>query len=363
MEAKLQWVVVEGKVVHVGTFAGLEPRQRPPAMCPACGRKVTMKLGTKVVHHCAHRPGDLCAMTAPESALHMNTKLHLAKVLESLQVLRVSEPCARSGYRQSRGCEGAHTLEWVSGWDQVAVELSLGSRRPDITLLRDGLPMALIEVHATNAVDDAKASDLLALGSKWLEVHAAPSIYSGDSPWDGTEPLEGKLGGLENPWTCGPCRALVEEERSRREQERHTRLNGRHERLVRIVDYYFRTGKKYRDVYYVFEQRRDGQVVELSLMRRGRKGEVLIRVPGPPGSEAMRQLRDRYRQELDSVRRRGAVVDSPMKWHRADSMMHNSDLVVYAGIHYPHRYRWNRRQRVWFIPKDLRDTDWERNDG
>lgn len=66
--AKLAWVVTADGLRHVSTYAHLAPEQRPAAVCPACDRAVRLKLGARVVHHAAHTPGDLCAVTRPETA-------------------------------------------------------------------------------------------------------------------------------------------------------------------------------------------------------------------------------------------------------------------------------------------------------
>lgn len=74
----LTWVLVDGRPRAVSEFAGVPPRRRPAATCPACGHRLTLKLGRVRRHHAAHAPDALCATTRPETALHFDVKLALA---------------------------------------------------------------------------------------------------------------------------------------------------------------------------------------------------------------------------------------------------------------------------------------------
>jgi len=351
MAPKLQWVIFGDAKVHVSHFAGLPVGKRPVVFCPICTEKVTMKLGSKVAHHCAHRPGAVCATMVPESALHLNAKMHLAQILERISKLTVRQRCIRYQCDTGGGCQNFRVTDWVADWTSVNVEVTLGSRKPDILLEKGGVPVAAIEIFATHAVDAKKAADLAKYGVPWFEVRASEELYSGDTAWMGDRPLEGFGGTGLKSWLCPDCAEQEAKERYRRE-------NGSHNRLVRIVDYYYNSGKKYRDLYYVVEHRRNGVVEELSLERRGAREEV-VRVCGPASPSAMKLLTDAYKNTLASIRKKGAIIDSPMSWCRANELLDSSNLIVYAGIHFPYRYRWNRRQRVWFIPRDLRGLNWD----
>src|SRR4051794_827679 len=93
----LTWVVVDGVPRHVSEFAALPVGRRPRANCPQCARPLTLKLGTVLRHHAAHAPGDACASTRPETALHLDTKLALASALARATTerrLSILERCA-----------------------------------------------------------------------------------------------------------------------------------------------------------------------------------------------------------------------------------------------------------------------------
>src|SRR4051794_10394279 len=82
-ETGLSWVIVDGVARAVSAFAATPPRQRPFAFCPHCGQRLTLKLGTVLRHHAAHRPGADCPATHPESALHLDCKFALAAALQA----------------------------------------------------------------------------------------------------------------------------------------------------------------------------------------------------------------------------------------------------------------------------------------
>lgn len=55
-------------------LAGLA-QKGPSYSCPGCGQAVTLKKGTKVVHHFAHKPPVTCSWAQGETAAHMAGKL------------------------------------------------------------------------------------------------------------------------------------------------------------------------------------------------------------------------------------------------------------------------------------------------
>src|SRR5215207_212036 len=119
----LAWVLVDDVPRHVSDFAALPPGRRPRALCPECARPLTLKLGRVLRHHAAHAAHDRCATTQPETALHVNTKYHLASRLRAAIGAKLPLIVLRS-------CAGAHTgpceiteiAEWIRGWDEVVVE-------------------------------------------------------------------------------------------------------------------------------------------------------------------------------------------------------------------------------------------------
>jgi len=373
MPAKLQWVRVDEEVVHVGQYAHLKPRDRPKAFCPVCGERVVMKLGAKVAHHCAHKPDATCAATSGETAVHLNCKLHIARKLEQEldraqqggdePKLMVKQVCGYKASWYEKACAETRSVEWVKGWDQVAVELRVGNRQPDVTLLRDGQAIAGIEVHVTNAVSKEKAADLRALGLPWVEVKGTPRLYEGGWPWSGLGLLD--VGRTDKGrWHCPDCVEKVaeaerlekdmKEEAALREIERakdaevreRLRNNGWHNKVSRIVDYYFQSGKKYRDVYCVDQFLDDGQVTMMMLYRVG-EDDNLLELQEEQIDNAKHLIAARFRQEIDKIKRMAAVVDTVHKWRPAGCYTVCDDSVIYGDYYNPYRYRWCEHRRAW----------------
>ncbi|MEL6348344.1 MAG: competence protein CoiA family protein [Myxococcota bacterium] len=197
---QLSWVMWEGRACHVSTFAGLAPSQRPAVYCPACQGPVVLRLGEQVAHHAAHRVGQDCAATAPESALHLNCKLYLAEQLSGRARLSIRMPCAAG----LSGCQGTVQGVWRSGWDTVAVEMGFGARRPDLSLMRGDRPLAALEVRVHSAVTDQKRADLAALRLPWIETRGSPQLltWTADDPL----PIDAWSG---PPLYCAICRPQV----------------------------------------------------------------------------------------------------------------------------------------------------------
>lgn len=64
-------------------LAGLA-QKGPSYACPGCGQAVTLKKGTKVVHHFAHKPPVTCSWAQGETAAHMAGKLLFLNHFRSL---------------------------------------------------------------------------------------------------------------------------------------------------------------------------------------------------------------------------------------------------------------------------------------
>ena len=196
---RLSWVLLDGDPLPVSVFAGIPPSRRPAVQCPVCSCPVVLRLGDHLAHHAAHRAGHACAVTAPESALHLNSKLHIAAQLRGRGGggLRLSLPCARGG----PGCLGAVVRPWLTGWDDVAVELAVGSHRPDIVLLRGGRPLGAIEVKVHNAVSAEKGAALLRQQTPWTEVLGTEDLVS----WSAADPLPARHVQPGPPLRCAVC--------------------------------------------------------------------------------------------------------------------------------------------------------------
>lgn len=342
----LAWVIVEEALRHVSDFAELKPRLRPRATCPVCEERLTLKLGRRVSHHAAHRAGAHCRAAHPETAVHLNCKFHLARELSGAAELTIRRTC--SGDSALAPCDAMQDATWVSGWDRVEVEMRLGTRRPDLTLFAGSEVVGAIEVCVTNAIDAARAADLDRLGVTWIEVSGSRQIFYGDEPWRHGEPLVvQRVSG--KPWLCDTCEQAQAE-------RLHRESNGPRVRWARIVDFFFPSGKKLRDVFEVVEHLIDSRAAKVTLERRRLEAPIATEMP-PITKDSYKALTAAFRAHLKREQtRKRAVVDSPMTWVNPDDAILTSNAVVFGGLHYPYRYQWDAARRHW---KQVDHTRWD----
>jgi len=84
------WVLVNDELRHVSEFSDLPYEKKPECYCPVCDNKVILKLGKINVHHYAHRADDICAVSKPETALHLNTKIHIYQKLLTGKSIKIA---------------------------------------------------------------------------------------------------------------------------------------------------------------------------------------------------------------------------------------------------------------------------------
>ena len=102
---------------QIVVFASESQKSDSPFHCPECGKEVTLKKGTVMTHHFAHKPPVTCYYGAGESELHRKAKLEIFETLQG------------NGF--------------VNG---AEIEKSFGDVRADIFAYIRGVPVA-IEVH------------------------------------------------------------------------------------------------------------------------------------------------------------------------------------------------------------------------
>jgi hypothetical protein len=356
--ATLTWVLIDDQPHHVSEFAHLSPRRRPPAFCPHCARRLTLKLGAIRQHHAAHAPGDPCPATHPETALHLGCKFALASALSA-----EAGPGARLSIIQR--CAGddrtlcGETLirEWSSGWDRVTVEHRVGERRPDIALHRAGKPIAAIEIVVSNAVSPEKAQALEALGLPWIEVR-------GDADALPLEVRKNVAGGFPAE-SHDRSRLLAPLPVSRTSDGtwRCARHGASTLRAARVVDVYHQGGARDRFIYRFAEQIDDRGERVMHLQR----GKYTI-ASAPVGDR--QRLRLAFTEELGRLTEHaGSFSDSPMRWATGDVA---TDLVEEAlldrvgsdptplATRYPRRWFYAKDSGRWFLPDDMRDVRWDR---
>lgn len=329
-----QWVLVNNELYHVSEFATLPPRERPLASCPVCLRPVTMKLGKKLAHHYAHQPDDLCVVSQPESALHYNVKFHIYKQLLNASQITTTDLCRNR-------CGVFLTEEWISGWDGVELEYSLGSYRLDIALFADNRVVGAIEIRVTHPVDDDKRQYFDEAKIPWIELSGSEAIYSGDDVWIPAKPLR-VLHRQPEPkrMICDKCTERREAEAAQREYERN---NYTEIHAAMMVDFYFPSGKKYREIYYV--KKRVANDEWANAWVETNKGRKLGAISDNPITESkLQQLRKVVEKDIHGRHKSGAIVDNIIPWRK---WIEGQKFVARAIDRWPFRYHWNARQSKW----------------
>lgn len=165
--------------------------------CPGCASPLLLRAGPVRAAHFAHQNHGFCS---GETALHQAAKLRIAQVLDRCRkgartgAPRLKVPC--SGWTSPEGVPCPWTCRgdaWLSladlAFDQVAVEPATSDGlRPDVLVLRQGLPVLGIEVLVSHAVDPAKAARIT---HPWVELEAQAILRSprtwrpcqGSHPW------------------------------------------------------------------------------------------------------------------------------------------------------------------------------------
>lgn len=370
--ALLQWVLINGQLQHVSTYAQLKPSERPEALCPVCEDKVVMKLGKIKVHHVAHQTGSNCVLTQPESALHFNCKMHIAELLRNVTVLKVSELCRSCGASRRE-------IVWQKNWDEVRVERKLSDGlQPDIALWKNGHPLAAIEVFVTHAVDEEKAKRLRALKIPWVEIPGEESLYLGDTAWHSIQSLPISKHSWQTQWQCNVCveREIAKQEWEKRakEEKEWNQNNGEQVICFKLMDWYFPYGRWLRCLFMINKMLQSGQIVEFNLtyLRSSLNYDriksfdsdhyYLVSKINDSTNEhdAIATLIDKGKIFLKrQIQEHQIRLDSPMPWVYGKPPYFED----FDNHNFPRRYFFNRKTRQWFLPKDTKEEKWYENDG
>jgi hypothetical protein len=338
-----------GALRPVADFAHLAPRARPPVACPVCAEPVTLRFGAERTAHAAHRPGSPCPVQSQETALHLNTKHHLAAALRAAAPegrLVVRHRCShRYGVLGETimapgtvPCERLLEYPLVAGWDAADVERGLSDTRPDIVLLRGGDPVALLEVRHTSAVTAGKLERFAALGLPWAEVVASRALYAEFTAWRADTPLTVLRTRESARWWCADHRHTV--------RAAGERPPGVEPWMARVVDRYLPSGRVRREIVYVEGRRRGRRVHDAAV--RDRAGALIAALPDGEADRVLAGAHAAFRRWARERRRAGELVDSPMSW-RPPAGLRSAELGWTAGTaFFPRRYvraggTWARR--------------------
>lgn len=198
-DVQIEWVFCNGDVVHVSTFAGFRPQDRPTVFCYECRKPVVLKLGNIVAHHAAHAASP-CSLSlsggGSESVMHFNCKMRIYNQLKTGSVLYGEYKCGR--------CQKVDFGELCRNWTEVRIERRLNSGLiPDITLMRNGAVIMGIEVLASHAVGAKKAKVLAEQGIEWIEVVTTKTLAT---EWSITQALPLRYHSLQHDMQCEQCK-------------------------------------------------------------------------------------------------------------------------------------------------------------
>jgi hypothetical protein len=336
---KPRWVLVDGILREVSEFAHILPRKRPAAICPVCQCPVILKLGSIRTHHYAHHPGDVCIITQPETALHLNTKFFIYKQLLKTSVLYIGQSC-------SGNCGKDRRSVWLRDWESLQIEYTFDAFRPDIAMVSEGQVVGAIEITVTHPTDEPKAKHYEERGIRWVEVRACESIYQGDVAWMPESPLPfSSYHPRFEKWVCNDCEEQQRKEQERREYEKH---NYEVIHAAKMIDFYYRSGKKYREVYLVMKRVRDAQWVKAWVQTEN--NVVVASEDAPITKESLRRLGQAVQQRIEQYAQKAMVVDDYfMEWR---SWMTGKKFVARDIERYPFRYIWSGQECKWVFCED-----------
>lgn len=338
---QLAWALVAGQLRHISEFRDVLQGAKPPATCEACGSTLIMKLGRIRAHHFAHQPGNRCALTAPETARHYNTKQLLASKLRSVDALSVASKCAFVALR------GRCTTDIISvaaeAWDRVRVETYVEPFRPDIVLLKGERAVLAIEVRATHAVPDAKAQRLSERRIPWIEVLAGSSC----DEWVSTSPLPvlryecaevRKLCPAHTaPKPLEKASAVSSPATPRRTQKStgNAEIEGFGDRWrFRVIDCHPAEGPRVRKVFWIYSVQLNSFVYRLRVVDESTSSIVAQIDASEMSDESVRDLNQRLKEYL---KRSFERLYSPQRWLERSAFPSNP-ATVYSKEYMPVKY-------------------------
>lgn len=341
-EIKPRWVIVGDKPRAVTEFADLKPKSRPQAFCPVCEDVVVLKLGTERAHHYAHKTEVICAATKPETALHLNVKYYLHDQLQNADKIFIDEKCAW-------GCGSIREVVWLQGWDNVEVEHSIGGVRPDVMLFQAGQPIGALEVLVSHKISVQKADYFRETNLPVIEVLANDEFYSGENRWTPDQPLPFyRLFPAVKAWVCEQCLSRLRKPEPMPEQtdadseKLFDNEDDRQEVLaVSIVDFYYKIGTKYREMYIYMQDYVAGKVERIWV--HDRAGRTIF-LDKSPEIDSLEELKKAIGVVVVERTLDGAIIDIQLE---LESWPQGRQVSFKEFEHYPYRFQWDEGQFEW----------------
>ena len=340
----LRWAIINGTLQNISLFAHLPYHARPQAFCPVCEQQVILKLGEVRIHHIAHLSNSNCRANYPETALHLNMKFHIAEELERGNQLLVKQACI--------SCSRLRNIVWLADWDEIVTEYQFERIRPDIAILKSGKMIGAIEIYVTNEVNKEKSLYLSSLNIPWIELQGFEEFYQGDKRWLVEHPLDpDRTAPTLNKWECDDCsersrREAIERVRKaekRRQQEEYRNNNYTETLCSRLVDFYYPSGKKYREWYFINVKTRNGKKVE-AILTTSDSG-IVSTLKEPINEETIQELKKAFVTDINRKSSPGTIADFDfMKWRKWEEghKFHLKDFDQF-----PFRYEWDELNKKW----------------
>ena len=369
-EPCLQWVTVNGEIHHVSDFSRLPSQQRPEAFCPVCGQAVLLKLGQIRVHHAAHYEGAVCKTTQPETVIHLNAKYHIQRILSSASSFKIWQYCngwEADSYNNKCSSQNKQEFLYLEGWNRVEIEWPYGGYRLDVALLRDENVIGAIEIMVTHQTEEGKTDYLNQQGIAWIEIKVTQDFYSPPTNWKAEIPLEAEKSNhsILDKWQCEKCVTQSEDEKKRKEIQKHY-LEEKQRKLeyikqfetnfLRVVDFYYPSGKKYRQIYEIQTQSQDKKFISASLNEidfdpeGGKITRRRIKIENSPISEtSFNSLKLALKNELkEKKQKKNWVVDDSRDWFKPPEKFHPKQYAY--SDQYPYNFglennQWKKIER------------------
>ena len=335
-----RWVLVNGELHNVSEFSEIEPKKRPLALCPLCQTSVILKLGTLRAHHYAHQSEVDCVATQPETALHLNAKYYLYSQLQQCRSIHIEINCIEN-------CGIQRQILWLQEWDDIVVERYVNGYRPDITLFSKGSPVGALEVFVSHSVGETKASWFLENQIRGLEISVnSEEFYEGENRWTSEKPLPfSRAFPAFRDWICEACLKRKQQQELREKQEQARRAyrekNFKRPLCSSMVDIYFPSGKKYREMFFLMEQYKDGKRARVWIKTEKDKTVASTSTLIDQPLESLQPSMERY---LDRYRKMGAIIDTIVEWQPWTT---GKKYVSRDTTRYPFRYYWEEKQKHW----------------
>lgn len=336
-----RWVLVDGIPRNVTDFTGIEPAKRPIATCPLCQKNVLLKLGNVRIHHYAHLTETTCKASQPETALHLNAKYYLYLQLLDAKRLLIERKC-------SRHCGTVTNEIWLQDWDNVIVEHSLGGYRPDITLLIKEQAIGAIEILVSHKVSGEKEKYFTESGIPCVEVLAA-HVFDEETnkKWAIQWPIPYyRCFPKTELWVCDSCKKQDEQPKVHAKQPEQLRLDKPIDEIVetiesKMVDFYFPSGKKLREMYFLARKRVAGKVISAWVKT---EGTFLGFEKEPIDEKSLERLRKRVDDRIEGFRIRTTIIDVNVDWQ---PWIPGKKYVARDTDNHPFKYSWGQGKKSW----------------